>query len=137
LNLLSIAETSSDVYAIDRNEVPILNDGLTSVARHLASSQTLLDNEARGWDEGVLEDLKIVRDGLVSLRELFDRWSRLKDNIPQLEKRILQNEQKLQTIKLKGDAAKPGEAEKVENAIVAVSFLTNHPITSVAHTDHG
>jgi sorting nexin-8 len=122
VNLLSIAETSTDVYAIDRNDVPMLNDGLTSVARHLAASQTLLDNEARGWDEGVLEDLKIVRDGLVSLRDLFDRWYRLKDNIPQLEKRILQNEGKLQTIKMKGDAAKPGEAEKVENAIVAVSI---------------
>ena len=71
---------------------------------------------------GVLEDLKSVRDGMVALRDLFDRKDRLaRDNIPQLEKRIMSNENKLSGIKAKGEAAKPGEAEKVETAIVNVS----------------
>lgn len=123
LNLLSIAETSNDTYAIDRNDVPLLNEGINGVAKHVSTSQALLDDEARAWDEGILEDLKTMRDALVSLRDMFDRRDRYaKDNIPQLERRIQQNEQKLQTIKAKGDAAKPGEAEKVEIAIVSVSL---------------
>jgi sorting nexin-8 len=59
---------------------------------------------------------------MVALRDLFDRKDRLaRDNIPQLEKRIMSNENKLSGIKAKGEAAKPGEAEKVETAIVNVS----------------
>lgn len=121
LNLGSIVEASADTFAIDQNDVPLLNEGIKGVAKHVSTSQTLLEDEARAWDEGVLEDLKTVRDALVSLRDMFDRRDKYaKDNIPQLERRIQQNEQKLQTIKAKGDAAKPGEAEKVENAIVSV-----------------
>lgn len=124
MNLTSITETTNDAFAIDQNDVPLLNEGIKATAKHLGTSQSLLEDEGRAWDEGVLEDLKSVRDGLVSLRDLFDRKDRLaRDNIPQLEKRILQSENKLQGIKAKGDAAKPGEAEKVENSIVNVSFL--------------
>ncbi|KAL1589946.1 hypothetical protein WHR41_01126 [Cladosporium halotolerans] len=119
MNLTSITETTNDAFAIDQNDVPLLNEGIKATAKHLGTSQSLLEDEGRAWDEGVLEDLKSVRDGLVSLRDLFDRKDRLaRDNIPQLEKRILQSENKLQGIKAKGDAAKPGEAEKVENSIV-------------------
>ncbi|CAK4030076.1 Sorting nexin mvp1 [Lecanosticta acicola] len=118
LNLDSITETSNDTYAIDNSDVPQLNEGIKGTARHIGTSQSLLEDEARAWDEGVLEDLKTMRDLLVSVRDMFDRRDRYaRDNIPQLEKRIQQNEQKLQNIRAKGDAAKPGEAEKVENAI--------------------
>lgn len=123
VNLTSLTETSADTYAIDVNEVPLLNEGINSTAKHIGTSQSLLEDEARAWDEGVLEDLKTMRDSLVSMRDMFDRRDRLaRDNIPQLERKIQQNEQKLQGIKAKGDAAKPGEAEKVENAIVNVSL---------------
>lgn len=122
LNLNTITETSADTYAIDTNDVPLLNEGIVSTAKHIGTSQSLLEDEARAWDEGVLEDLKTMRDSLVSMRDMFDRRDRYaKDNIPALEKRIQSNEQKLQTIRAKGDAAKPGEAEKVGNAITAVS----------------
>lgn len=125
LNLTALTEVSTDTYAIDANDVPLLNEGIKGTAKHLVISQSLHDDESRAWDEGLLEDLKTVRDGLVSMRDMFDRRDRLsKDNIPQLEKRIQSNEQKLQGIKAKGDAAKPGEAEKVENAIINVSFHT-------------
>lgn len=124
-NLDALTEASSDTYAIDTNDVPLLNEGMKGTSKHLQTSQALLEDEARAWDEGLLEDLKSMRDGLVSMREMFDRRERLsKDNIPQLEKRIMQNETKLQGIKAKGDGAKPGEAEKVEGAITNVSPAT-------------
>jgi sorting nexin-8 len=124
LNLTSITETTNDAFAIDTNDVPLLNEGVKATAKHLSTSQGLLEDEARAWDEGVLEDLKSVRDGMVALRDMFDRRDRLaRDNIPQLEKRIYASENKLTGIKAKGDAAKPGEAEKVENSIVNVSLL--------------
>ncbi|KAK5122127.1 hypothetical protein LTR85_004373 [Meristemomyces frigidus] len=119
LNLTSLTETSTDTYAIDTNDVPLLNEGIKGTAKHVSTSQSLLEDEARAWDEGLLEDCKTMRDALVSMRDMFDRRDRYaKDNIPQLERRIQQNEQKLQGVKAKGDMAKPGEAEKVENAIV-------------------
>ena len=118
---MALTETSADTYAIDANDVPLLNEGIKSTAKHLGTSQSLFEDEARAWDEGLLEDLKTMRDSLVSMRDMFDRRDKFaKDNIPQLEKRIQANEQKLQGIKAKGDAAKPGEAEKVENAIINV-----------------
>lgn len=121
LNLTALTETSADAYALDTNDVPLLNEGMKGTAKHLGISQQLLEDESRAWDLGLIEDLKTVRDGLVSMREMFDRKDRYaRDNIPQLEARIQKNEGKLQGIKAKGDAAKPGEAEKVENAIVNV-----------------
>lgn len=49
---------------------------------------------------------------------MFDRRDRYaKDNIPALEERIRKNEIKLQNIQAKADLAKPGEADKVANAI--------------------
>ena len=126
MNLTSITETTNDAFAIDTNDVPLLNEGVKATAKHLKTSQNLLEDESRAWDEGVLEDLKSVRDGMVALRDMFDRRDRLaRDNIPQLEKRIYQSENKLSGIKAKGDAAKPGEAEKVENSIVNVSVIVS------------
>jgi len=120
--LQSLTHASNDTYAVDTNDVPLLNDGLSSTARHFEQSKSLLEDEAKAWDEGVLEDLKRQRDCLVSMRDLFDRRDKYaKDNIPQLEKRIQANEQKLQGIRAKpAEQVKPGEAEKVEEAIVKV-----------------
>ena len=120
--LQQVTEASADTYAVDTSEIPMLNEGLNSTARHLEQSRALLDDEAKGWEEGVLEDLKRQRDTLVSMRDLFDRRDKYaKDNIPYLEKRISNNEQKLQAIRSKPpDLIKPGEAEKVEDAIFRV-----------------
>lgn len=136
MNLTSITETTNDAFAIDVNDVPMLNEGIKATAKHLGTSQGLLEDESRAWDEGVLEDLKSVRDGIVALRDLFDRKDRLaRDNIPQLERRIAASENKLSTIKAKGDAAKPGEAEKVENSIVNVSH--NYHVLILLRLDRG
>ncbi|KAF1999884.1 hypothetical protein P154DRAFT_522963 [Amniculicola lignicola CBS 123094] len=115
--LRSLTEASPDTYACDTSDVPLLNEGMNSVSKHLDQSKSLLEDEARGWEEGVLEDLKRQRDALVSVRDLFDRRDRFaRDNIPSLEKRIENNERRLQGIRQKTEA-KPGEAEKVEEAI--------------------
>ncbi|UKZ64129.1 uncharacterized protein TrAtP1_005347 [Trichoderma atroviride] len=120
MSLISLTEASADTYATDTSEVALLNDGLTAMSRHLSNCQTLLEDESRGWEEGVLEDLKRQRDALVSLRELFERRERLdKDNIPYLEKRIQANEAKLDNLRSKSEGlVKPGEIEKVAEAII-------------------
>ncbi|PGH03588.1 hypothetical protein GX51_04014 [Blastomyces parvus] len=116
----ALTDCTSDAYAVDTNDVPLLNNGINSTAKHLIASQGLLDDEARAWNDGVLEDLKIQRDCLVAMRELFDRRDRYaKDNIPQLERRIESNERKLQELRARPEGTvKPGEVEKVEDAII-------------------
>lgn len=122
MSLTSLTETSADTYATDTNEIPLLNDGLVAMSKHLRTCQTLLEDESRGWDEGVLEDLKRQRDSLVSVRELFDRREKLdRDNIPYLERRIQANETKLAGLRAKPEGiVKPGEIEKVAEAIIKV-----------------
>jgi sorting nexin-8 len=122
-SLTNLTDVSSDTYAADPGDILPLNMGLKAVAMHLNSSQTLLEDEARGWDEGVLEDLKKQRDILVSVRDMFDRRDRFdRDNIPQLERRIKNNEEKLLGIRAKPEGlVKPGEAERVEEAIFKAS----------------
>jgi hypothetical protein len=122
--LVSLTETSQETYAVDTNDVPLLNEGVNSTARHLDQSKQLLEDEARGWEEGVLEDFKRQRDTLVSVRDMFDRRDKYaKDNIPALEKRIMNNETKLQNIRNKSaEQVKPGEMEKVEDAISKVNL---------------
>ena len=57
------------------------------------------------------------------MRDLFDRRDRYdKDNIPYLERRIQSNETKLVAIRAKpSELIKPGEVEKVTDAIIKVS----------------
>ncbi|KAE8450916.1 hypothetical protein EG329_005356 [Mollisiaceae sp. DMI_Dod_QoI] len=118
LSLQSLADVSEDTYATDTNDCPLLNEGLHATAKHLSNSQSLLEDEARAWDLGVLEDMKRQRDSLVSVRDMFDRRDRYdKDNIPTLERRIQNNENKLVAIRAKPEV-KPGEIEKVTEAII-------------------
>ena len=122
-NLLgNLTDVSADTYATDANEVPLLNDGLNAMSKHLKTCQTLLEDESRGWDEGVLEDLKRQRDTLVSLREMFERRERLdKDNIPYLERRIQTSETKLASLRSKPEGTvKAGEIERVAESIIKV-----------------
>ncbi|KAI1773652.1 hypothetical protein F4818DRAFT_449036 [Hypoxylon cercidicola] len=120
MSLISLTETSSETYATDTNDVPLLNDGLIAMSKHLQTTQSLMEDESKAWDAGVLEDLKRQRDALVSLRDLFDRRERLdKDNIPYLERRIQNNETKLAGLRSKPDGmVRPGEIEKVVEAII-------------------
>ncbi|KAI9375603.1 sorting nexin mvp1 [Aspergillus egyptiacus] len=119
LALQSLTEVTRDTYAIDTDDVPLLNEGIKTTAKHLSVSQSLLEDEARAWELGVLEDLKRQRDNLVSVREMFDRRDRYaRNNIPQLERRIKTNERKLQDLRTRPEGTvKPGEIEKVEESI--------------------
>ncbi|KAL8403484.1 hypothetical protein RB594_008659 [Gaeumannomyces avenae] len=120
LSLMSLTEISGDCYATDTNDVPLLNDGLVAMSKHLRTAQSLMEDESRAWDAGVLEDLKRQRDALVALRDMFDRRERLdRDNIPALERRIQANETKLANLRSKPEGmVKPGEIEKVVEAII-------------------
>jgi sorting nexin-8 len=122
LSLQSLTDASADTYSTDTNDVPLLNEGLQATAKHLSNSQSLLEDEAKAWDQGVLEDLKRQRDALVSMRDMFDRRDRYdKDNIPYLERRIANNENKLVAIRAKPEGlVKPGEIEKIAEAIIKV-----------------
>lgn len=128
LSLQTLTDASQDTYATDANDVPLLNEGLNATAKHLSNAQTLLEDEARAWDEGILEDLKRQRDALVSIRDMFDRRDRYdRDNIPSLERRIESNEQKLVSIRAKPEGlVKPGEVDKVTEAIIKVSIYVKH-----------
>lgn len=121
LALQSLTEGNSDTYAIDTNDVPLLNEGINATAKHMATAQSLLEDEARAWDEGTLEDFKKIRDAMVSMKDVFDRRDRLaRDNIPQLERRIQTSENKLIALRQKpAGTVKPGEMEKVESSITA------------------
>ncbi|MCJ1481745.1 Sorting nexin mvp1 [Schaereria dolodes] len=121
LSLKTLTEESQTTYATDTNDVPLLNEGIVSTAKHLETSQSLLEDEARAWDEGVLEDFKRQRDTLVSVRDMFDRRDRYaRDNIPQLERRIENNENKLAGLRSRPEGTlKAGEQEKVEQAILS------------------
>ena len=129
LALQSLTEVTKDTYSVDTNDIPSLNTGITATARHLSVSQSLLEDEARAWSAGVLEDLKRQRDCLVSVREMFDRRDRYaRNNIPQLERRIETNERKLQELRGRpAGTVKPGEIEKVEDAIFKVCDMTHSP----------
>ena len=132
-SLRALTGDSASAYASDTNDVPLLNEGIKATAKHLETSHSLLEDEARAWDEGVLEDLKQQRDSLVSVREMFDRRDRYaKDNIPQLERKIESNEAKLANLRSKPEGTvKPGDLEKVEQAIVDVSHRYVHGIVSL------
>ena len=100
----SLTDVSEATYAIDTTEIPALNEGLGCVGRYLVNAQTLLVDEAKGWEEGLLEDLKRQRDGLVAMREMFDRKERLStDDVPRLEKRITAAEGKIDAVKARPD----------------------------------
>lgn len=121
LALQSLQESSADTYAIDTNDVPLLNDGIGAVSKHLSTNQTLIEDESSAWEHGTLEDLKTIRDSMVSMRDMFDRRDRYAvDSIPKLERRIDASTAKLQQLRAKpAGAVKPGEIEKVESSIIS------------------
>ncbi|RMD43809.1 hypothetical protein DV735_g1307, partial [Chaetothyriales sp. CBS 134920] len=119
--LQMLLDTSQSIYAADTNDVPLLNEGIGSTAKHMSASQTLLEDEARSWESHALEDLKAIRDAVVSMRDVFDRRDKYaKDNIAQLERRIENSEKKLQQLRNKPSGqVKPEEIEKVARSIIS------------------
>ncbi|KAI0999791.1 Sorting nexin [Podosphaera aphanis] len=120
LSLQLVSDVTLDTYSANPKDVHLLNKSLLTSASHLNNSQSLLIDEAKAWDEGVIEDLKTQRDSLVSMRQLFERRDQLgKDNIPYLERRIKKNSDKLEEIKSKPEGMiKPEEIRKLNEAII-------------------
>jgi sorting nexin-8 len=137
LSLTSLTEASNDTYSTDTNDVPLLNDGLMATGKHLRTCQSLMEDESRAWEQGVLEDLKRQRDALVSVRDMFDRRERLdRDNIPYLERRIQTNETKLASLRAKPEGlVKPGEIEKVVEAIIKVRRIAQDGRVAAANAN--
>jgi sorting nexin-8 len=121
-SLQGLVDISASTYAIDTNDVPLLNEGISATAKHLSASQSLIEDETRAHEQGLLEDLKSLRDGFVSMREMFDRRDRYsKDTIPYLERRIETTQNKLAVTRGKPEGlVKPGEIEKLEESIIKV-----------------
>jgi sorting nexin-8 len=94
------------------------------VAHGLDLVSGVLGDESRAWDEGILEDLKRQRDVLVAMKDVFDRKDRLAgDNVPSLEKRIVNNEGKIEGMRARPDAAaKADQIAKLETQITKVSL---------------
>lgn len=92
--LRGLTDASEATYAIDTSDVPALNNGLLAVSSAMGMSRTLLLDESAAYDSGALEDLKTLRDSLVTMRELFERVDRALSNdpVPALKKRIEKNE---------------------------------------------
>jgi sorting nexin-8 len=116
----SLTDMSEATYKIDTSEIALLNDGLVSVSKHFNTAQSIMEDETKAWDTGILEDLKRHRDALCSMRELFDRKDKYAvDNIPYLERRIRTTEEKLRNTRMKpAEQIKPNEIEKMEMSIV-------------------
>lgn len=103
-----LTDVSEATYAIDTGDIAGLNEGLRCVGRFLGNAQGMMVDESKGWEEGVLEDLKRQRDGLVAMREMFDRRERMSgDAVASLEKRILAAEKKIEVIKARPDPPAP------------------------------
>jgi sorting nexin-8 len=126
-SLVSLVAVSSDAYAADNGDADTssINNGVAAAGRHYENARALAVDEARAWEEGVLEDLKRCRDGMVGVRDMFERRERNeKDGIPALERRIMVSEEKLRVVRGKPEGLiKPGEIEKIEDAIIKVRFL--------------
>jgi sorting nexin-8 len=109
-------------------QCPAIDSGLRSVSQGLDLVSGILGDEARSWDEGILEDLKRQRDVLVGMKEMFERRDRLAgDNVPGLEKRITSNEEKIRSFRERPDAEL-----KVEQIIKLEEQIKNVCLPSVA-----
>jgi len=117
-----LTDVSEATYAIDTGDVEGLNEGLRCVGRFLGNAMGLLVDEAKGWEEGVLEDMKRQRDGIVAMREMFERRERMSgDAVNSLEKRIAAAEKKIEVIRARPDPPPPTQANRSNTAATTQS----------------
>ncbi|KAI8070910.1 hypothetical protein BC940DRAFT_339721 [Gongronella butleri] len=87
--LNSLAESEHRYHAAECRPCQLIVQGYENVAKHMQKESSILDHQVGLSTDGVLENLKRVRDLLVSFRELVDRKDRLaSDNADALIKRI-------------------------------------------------
>ncbi|KAK9364952.1 hypothetical protein V1509DRAFT_634712 [Lipomyces kononenkoae] len=116
-SLNTLQEVTQKTYSVDATDLSLINDGIKTVSKYLNNAQTLLEDESRGWEIGVLEDFKRHRDTLISIKELFDRQEKLDINtIPYLERRISNNETRLTGMRDRSDF-KQADADRIQSSI--------------------
>jgi len=108
-------------------DCPAIDHGLRSVAQGLDLVSGVLGDEQKAWDEGILEDLKRQRDVLMGMKDVFERRDRLAgDNVMSLEKRITNNEVKIQGFRQRPDAdSRVDQIAKLEEQIMKVPTFLN------------
>ncbi|OLL23107.1 Sorting nexin mvp1, partial [Neolecta irregularis DAH-3] len=77
----------------------------------------LLDDESHAWDQGILQDLKMERDIIISLRQVFERRDKDVDKITGWERHIDALVKKIAIIKERKEPPKEGEIENLEHQI--------------------
>ncbi|KAK9453997.1 hypothetical protein V1511DRAFT_522493 [Dipodascopsis uninucleata] len=116
-SLNTLNDATQKTYSVDTNDLSLIQDGIKNVSKYLSNAQTLLEDESRGWEIGVLEDFKRHRDILISVKELFDRKEKLDmNNIPYLERRIHNNENRLKQMRDRSDI-KISEIDRVAHSV--------------------
>lgn len=106
-----------NIFKQSSDDIPAVCTGLRSASRHLTNMSSFFGDESRGIDIGLLEDLKLFRDMLSSIKEMFIRFERLGGNsIVRLRKKIDNNEVKLKILSNRPDTS-PSEITKVKNTI--------------------
>ncbi|KAF8417308.1 hypothetical protein EV426DRAFT_569148 [Tirmania nivea] len=126
-----LTDVSEATYAVDTGDVESLNEGLRCVGRYLGNAMGLLMDEAKGWEEGVLEDMKRQRDGIVAMREMFERRERMSgDAVNSLEKRIAAAEKKIEVIRARPDPANGSNTPTAQSTPSRLGALTGAGATA-------
>lgn len=110
------------LYPIENNNsnnitLPNINNNLNIINNHFKSLSDLNSNEQRDYKQNLYPKLKIFIDLLISLKNLFDRYKILAtNNVPQLQRHIKLNMEKLESMKGKPDASGT-EFDKIKSLI--------------------
>ncbi|CAO3592242.1 unnamed protein product [Absidia cylindrospora] len=116
MSLNALAQSEQRYHASECQSCQRIVDGYENLAKHMQKDSGILDNQVSISAEGVLENLKFVRDLLVSFRELVDRKDKLMvDNSVALKKRLSSCKSKL--THQKGIPGKEHEVKRLVESI--------------------
>lgn len=88
------------LYSIDQGSINDINNHITMVSRHLLNCVDLTDEENKEVVTQLLVKFKMFVDVIISLKGLFERYKTMTgNNIPQLQRRIEINSEKLNTMR--------------------------------------
>ncbi|ORX60462.1 hypothetical protein DM01DRAFT_1332619 [Hesseltinella vesiculosa] len=115
--LNSLAESEHRYHASECRQCQLVVQGYEKVAKHMQKESSILDQQVGLSTDGVLENLKRVRDLLVSFRELMMRKERLSsnDSSDNLTKRIAATKAKLN--QNKGVPGMEAEVDKLTTSL--------------------
>lgn len=127
--LTSFNHSIQGVYQLEQGDIGTIGEDLKTVANHVASAGSLLQQEAEESQNKISEQFKQYGDVLYSLKSLFDRYHRLGGNsIEQLQKRLEQSKNKLMELNGKPDV-KGTEIDRLNDSIARdtkeIAYLTN------------